>query len=150
MLEIKAKEILRLRKEAEKEVAKRRMVRKWVVAAGLRPVDRVADLTCEEYDKYCRHYDIDYERDSHEMPCNSWVVKDRHGEWGMSPVWYWYCEFKRGVMTREEYNLRVLEHAGLPVPEEPPGGRAPASDAVSACASTADCALQAAGSSSGA
>ena len=127
ILEIKAKEIRRRQKEAEKAAAKRRMVRGWVVAAGLRPVDDLEDLTSEEYDKYCRHYDIDHERDEHEMPCNSWLVTDRHGEWGMSPVWYWYCELKRGAMTREEYNRRVLEHAGLAVPAEPPGGSGSAS-----------------------
>ena len=114
ILEMAAKRVRRRKKSSEEEGAKRQLVRKWVVAAGLRPVDDLDKLTSDEYDLYCRFYDIDRERDEHEMPCNSWLIKDRHGEWGMSPVWYWYCEFKRGAMTREEYNRRVLEHAGLP------------------------------------
>ncbi len=125
------------------------MGRRGRAAAGLRPVDDFNDLTLEEYDRYCRFYDFDRDRDEREMPCNSWIIKDRHGQYAMWPVWYWHCEFKRGAMTREEYNRRVLEHAGLSVSADPSAGSAPPSDAVCDGASTVGCELQVANSSSG-
>jgi hypothetical protein len=147
-LEWAAKEIRRRRKAAEEAAAERERFRELAVAAGVRSVDRFNDLTSGEQDEYLRFYDIDWERDNHEMPCSSWLIKDRHGEYAMWPVWYWHCELKRGAMTREEYNRRVLEHAGLAAPAES-SGSGPAIASVLAGGETSVCELHVCGSSSG-
>ncbi len=115
-----------------------------MVAAGLRPVDCLDKLTDEEWNRFCRFYDFDADRDKYEMPCNSWHVKDRHGT--MVPVAFHYCELQRGAITREEYHRRVLELAGLPVPADSASGSGPPSEAVSDVAAT--CSEFMAGSSS--
>ena len=135
------------RKEAEEEAATRRTVRQSVAAAGLRPVDSLDELSNEELDKYCRYHGFDYDGEQYEMPCPSWLVKERHGT--MVPVAFQYCELQRGAITREEYHRRVFELAGLPVPADSPGGSLLPSAAVSTGSEAAGCELQGSGSSSG-
>ena len=83
--------------------------RRRCIAAGLPPPDDRGNQGPGEWDKYCQYYGLDYDRDDNEMPCDCWRFKTR--PFGMSQIWYWYSEFQRGAMTREEYHRLVLDLA---------------------------------------
>ena len=76
---------------------------------GRKAARRPREPVAREWDKYCQFYDLDYDRDSHDMPCDSWRFKTR--PFGMAKIWYWYSEFQRGAMTRKEYHRLVLDFA---------------------------------------
>jgi hypothetical protein len=117
-LQIAGKEWIRQKQQERAAEADRLAFRQRCIAAGVRPPDHNGNLAPGEWDKYCQFYGIDYDRDSHDMPCDSWRLKSPVDH--MPQIWYWYSEMNRGAMTREEYHRRVLELAGLPPPENAP------------------------------
>ena len=104
-----AKPWISRKRQMQRLEAERLAFRQRCIAAGVRPPDDRGNLAPGEWDKYCQFYDLDYDRDSHDMPCDSWRFKTR--PFGMAKIWYWYSEFQRGAMTREEYHRLVLDFA---------------------------------------
>ena len=69
-------------REAEKQAFRERCI-----AAGVRPPDKFGNLAPGEWDKYCQFYGLDYDREEHDLPCDSWRFKTHPGS--MTPIWYW-------------------------------------------------------------
>jgi hypothetical protein len=73
-LQIAGKAWIRQKRQERAREAEKQAFRERCIAAGVRPPDKFGNLAPGEWDKYCQFYGLDYDREEHDLPCDSGVV----------------------------------------------------------------------------
>ena len=91
-LQIAGKAWIRQKRQERAAEAERLAFHQQCIAAGIQPLDERGNLAYGDWDKYCEFYGLDYDRERHDMPCDSWRFKSPVDH--MPQIWYWYSEMR--------------------------------------------------------